>query len=422
MSQIIVSGEKRLEGTVDISGSKNAALPILAATVMIDEPVVVKNVPELRDVHTMLSILQRIGKKVSFEHGAVFIEPGDILLGSVPYDLVGKMRASFNLFGPLVMACGWARVGKPGGCNIGQRPVDYHVKGLKRFGLKIVEEHGDVYGELPPEFENTIEYELPFRSVGATEQLMTTAALMEGTEVVIRNAAKEPEIVDLQNFLNKAGATITGAGTNTIHIKGVKKLYGTEYNVIPDRIEAGTYLLAGVITRGSVEVKHVIPDHLEALLNILKEMGTEITVGNDTVRVTAFNKLKPVKVSAKPYPGFPTDLQPIITAVLATIEGESVVEESVFENRFGYVDEMNRMGAQIKVKDRKAYIKGIAKLSGAEINAPDIRAAAALVIAGMAAEGETIVHNAGHIFRGYEKLREKFTSIGAYLRVYPDEE
>ncbi|OAA31743.1 UDP-N-acetylglucosamine 1-carboxyvinyltransferase [Kosmotoga arenicorallina S304] len=422
MSQIIVSGEKKLEGTVRISGAKNAALPILAATVMIDEPVVIRNVPELRDINTMLSILQKIGKKVTFEHGVVQIEPGEILLGNVPYDLVGKMRASFNLFGPLVMACGWARVGKPGGCNIGQRPVDYHVEGLKRFGLKIVEEHGDVFGEIPAEFDSHVEYELPFKSVGATEQLMTTASLMEDSEIVIKNAAEEPEIVDLQNFLNKAGANVSGAGTDTIRIRGVKKLHGSEYSVIPDRIEAGTYLLAGVITRGNVIVENVIPDHLKALLDTLKKMGAEVTVSDNTVRVEVLNKLKPVKVSAEPYPGFPTDLQPIITAVLSTIEGDSIVEELVFENRFGYVDEMNRMGAHIKVKDRRAHIKGTRKLSGAEISAPDIRAAAALVIAGMAAEGETIVHNAGHIFRGYEKLKEKFNSIGAYLRVYPDEE
>ncbi|AKI96801.1 UDP-N-acetylglucosamine 1-carboxyvinyltransferase [Kosmotoga pacifica] len=422
MSQIIVSGGKRLQGSVKISGSKNAALPILAATVLIDESVTIKNVPELRDVNTMLSILQRIGKKVSFEHGVVRIEPGDIIVGTVPYDLVGKMRASFNLFGPLVMACGWAKVGKPGGCNIGQRPVDYHIEGLKQLGIKITEEHGDVHGEIPDMFKSHIEYTLPFRSVGATEQLMTTAALMKGSKIVIKNAAKEPEIVDLQNFLNKAGARISGAGTDTIRIEGVEKLKGTEYRVIPDRIEAGTYLLAGVITRGTVIVEDVVPDHLTALLNALNMMGVKVEIGKNSVKVEASGKLKPVHVSAEPYPGFPTDLQPILTAVLTTVEGESVIEELVFENRFGYVDEINRMGAQIKVKDRRAYIKGIDKLSGTDINAPDIRAAAALVIAGMAADGETTVHNAGHIFRGYEKLREKFMALGAYLRVYPDEE
>jgi UDP-N-acetylglucosamine 1-carboxyvinyltransferase len=422
MSQLVVMGNTSLKGEIRASGSKNSVLPILAATVMIEEPVVIKNVPELRDVQTMISILQQIGKTVSFENETVTIMPGDILVGNVPYELVRKMRASFNIIGPLAMICGWAKVGKPGGCNIGQRPVDFHLKGLEAFGFKITEEHGDVMAVIPQNFEQEIIYALPFPSVGATEQLMTTAALMEGSKVTIENAAREPEISDLQNFLNKCGAQVSGASTPTIKVTGVGKLNGAEYSVIPDRIEIGTYLLGAIATKGDIKVHGALADHLIALLSILEEMGAGIEKSHEYLRAFWKGPLKPVRVSSEPYPGFPTDLQPIITAVLATVEGTSVLEENVFENRFGYVDELNRMGAQIKVSSSHANIRGVSKLSGAEVIAPDIRAGAALVIAGLAADGETIINNVTHLFRGYERFQEKLRTLGAKITLYPDEE
>jgi UDP-N-acetylglucosamine 1-carboxyvinyltransferase len=389
---------------------------------MIEEPVVIKNVPELRDVQTMISILQQIGKTVSFENETVTVMPGEILVGNVPYELVKKMRASFNIIGPLAMICGWAKVGKPGGCNIGQRPVDFHLKGLEAFGFRITEEHGDVMAVIPNSFEKEIVYALPFPSVGATEQLMTTAALMEGSKITIENAAREPEISDLQNFLNACGAQIAGASTPTIKITGVRNLHGSEYSVIPDRIETGTYLLGTIATKGNVKIHGTRSDHLISLLSILEEMGAGIEKGQDYLHAFWKGPLKPVRISSEPYPGFPTDLQPIITAVLATVEGTSVIEENVFENRFGYVDELNRMGARIKVSSSHANICGVDKLSGAEVVAPDIRAGAALVIAGLAADGETIINNVTHLFRGYERFQEKLRTLGAKITFYPDEE
>ena len=417
MNEIIVVGGNTLTGEITASGSKNSALPILAATVMIDKKIVIRNVPELKDVYTMLSILRQIGRTVTFEDNVVTVEPGELIIGNVSYELVSKMRASFNLLGPLTMNCGWARVGKPGGCNIGQRPVDFHINGLREFGFLISEEHGDVYAKKPVEFRRHMKHTLPFPSVGATEQLMTVAALIDGSKVIIENVAKEPEIEDLQNFLNSCGANIKGAGTSEIEITGVKELNGIDYSIIPDRIETGTYLLAGVATRGDVSVRGARPDHLEALIEILKDMGVLVQYGRDHIRVLANGPLRPVNVSSSPFPGFPTDLQPLLTVVLTTVEGESFVEESVFENRFSYVDELNRMGAGVKVWNRQAAIQGGETLSGAEINATDLRAAAALVVAGLVAEGETTVRNASPIFRGYEKIEEKLKALGANIKV-----
>lgn len=417
MNEILISGGNVLRGEIKASGSKNSALPILAATVMIDEKIVIRNVPELKDVFTILSILKQIGRRVTFIDNVVTIEPGEMIIGNVPYELVSKMRASFNLLGPLTMNCGWARVGKPGGCNIGQRPVDFHINGLLELGLEINEEHGDIYARRPSEFSKDINHTFPIPSVGATEQIMTTATLIDGAKIVLENVAKEPEIEDLQNFLNACGAKITGAGTSRIEIAGVSKLKGVDYTIIPDRIEVGTYLLAGVATRGDVSVKGARADHLEALIDVLKKMGAIVQYSKDCIRVIAKNSLKPVEVCSKPFPGFPTDLQPLLTVVLVTIDGESIVEESVFENRFNYVDELNRMGAGVKVWNRQATIQGGGALSGAEINATDLRAAAALIIAGLVAEGETTVMNSSHIFRGYEKLEKKLKALGAQIKV-----
>lgn len=420
MSQLIVMGNTRLRGEIKASGSKNSVLPILAATVMIEEPVVIENVPELKDVQTMISILRRIGKSVTFQNGTVTINPGEILVGNVPYELVRQMRASFNIIGPLAMVCGWAKVGKPGGCNIGQRPVDFHLKGLEAFGFKITEEHGDVTATVPAQFEKDILYTLPFPSVGATEQLMTTACLIEGSRVRIENAAREPEIEDLQEFLNACGAKVKGASTATIEVEGVGKLHGTRYSVIPDRIEIGTYLLGALTTRGDVKVTNVRPQHLLALTDILEELDAGLEKGADWLRVYWRCRLRPVKVASEPYPGFPTDLQPLITSVLITVEGTSTLEEHVFENRFGYVDELNRMGAKIKVSSRHATITGVTCLSAAEVVAPDIRAGAALVMAALASNGKSVINNVTHIFRGYEKFQEKLKKLGAQLTFKPD--
>jgi UDP-N-acetylglucosamine 1-carboxyvinyltransferase len=421
MSHIVIDGGTQLKGKLRASGSKNAALPILAATVLIDEKLTLKNVPDLKDVHTMLSILQHVGKQVTLYNNTVIVDSGKLLIGSIPYELVGKMRASFNLLGPLTVACGWAKVGKPGGCNIGQRPVDYHIDGLRAMGFNIFEEHGDIHSKMTDNSAKKIRYELPFPSVGTTEQLITSAAFLPGMELELTNVAREPEIEDLQNFLNAAGAKITGAGTDKITVIGSHNQSGTEYEIIPDRIEACTYLLAGVVTRGEITVEGSFAKYSEAFLKKLEEMGVDVQANEKSVSVSTKDKIKPLEISAKPYPGFPTDLQPITTAVLCTAEGDSQVEELVFENRFGYVDELNRMGARIKVHDRTAFISGVEKLSGARVSAPDIRAAAALLVAALSAEGESIIENTSHIFRGYENLREKFRALGAKLEIYPDE-
>jgi UDP-N-acetylglucosamine 1-carboxyvinyltransferase len=421
MSHIVIDGGTQLKGRVKASGSKNAALPILAATVLVDDRVIIKNVPDLKDVHTMLSILQHVGKQVTFSDNTVIVDPGKLLIGSIPYELVGKMRASFNLLGPLTVACGWAKVGKPGGCNIGQRPVDYHIDGLKAIGFQIFEEHGDIHSKITDSVARRISYELPFPSVGTTEQLMTSAAFIPGMELELENVAREPEIEDLQNFLNAMGANITGAGTDRLTVIGSKNKKGVEYEIMPDRIEACTYLLAGIATKGEVKVEGTFAKYSEAFLKKVKELGVDVEISEEYVEVSGSDSLKPLKVSAKPYPGFPTDLQPIITAVLCTAEGDSQVEELVFENRFGYVDELNRMGARVKVHDRTAFISGVKKLSGTRVSAPDIRAAAALLVAALSAEGESTIENASHIFRGYESLREKYRELGAKLEIYPDE-
>ena len=418
MKEIYISGGKKLMGSVNISGSKNAALPILASTAMINEEIKINNVPELKDILTMLNCLQHIGKNVSFDNNTVLIKPGKIKTGEVSYEFVNKMRASFNLLGPICMINSSSKVGKPGGCNIGQRPVDYHIDGLKALGFEYVEEHGDITLIKPEKFERELNYTLPYRSVGTTEQLMSTAALINGSTTTLKNVAKEPEISDLQNFLNKCGAKISGAGTDEIQIIGVKKLNGCEHNVIPDRIEAGTYILAALGTRGNIKVKNINPEHIKELINVVKGMNAEVVIYDHEINVNGEKFLKTIDIETQPYPGFPTDLQPIITTVLSTITGNSKVNERVFENRFNYIGELGRMGADVKVKNNCACIKGVEKLSGAEVTATDIRAGAALVIAGLIAEGESVISDSDHIFRGYELLEEKISGLGGSIKIY----
>ncbi|ABR31134.1 UDP-N-acetylglucosamine 1-carboxyvinyltransferase [Thermosipho melanesiensis BI429] len=406
--------KSHLNGEVKISGAKNAALPILAASLLVDDGLEIKNVPDLLDVRTMIEILKTIGKSVKFENNIVKIS-GDVKNKVVPYDLVRKMRASFNVLGPLVLKLGEGQVSLPGGCAIGVRPVDFHIMGLKKLGFEIDIEHGEVFAK-KENCEKEVIINLPFPSVGATEHLMTTASLLNGVKVTIENAAMEPEVVDLQNFLNKMGAIITGAGTRKIFIKGVKKLRGGSYTVVPDRIEAGTYALSIAATFGEGLVKNIVPEHLEVLWEVLKETGTDVKIFDKSVYVNGKNKKKAININVQPYPGFPTDLQPQIMVYLSVAHGTSMIIENVFKNRFHHVDELVRMGAKIKVIDGTAIIEGVEKLSGAKVEGTDLRATAALIIAGFMADGVTEVHNDFHVLRGYENIIPKFEGIGGKIK------
>lgn len=401
-----------LNGNVRISGAKNSALPILAATILSSEKLEIENVPDLLDVQTMIEILRKIGKKVIFENNKVTLN-GTVENHVVPYDLVRKMRASFNVAGPLAVILGESKVSLPGGCAIGVRPVDYHIMGLKKLGFEVEIEHGEVYIKKGKK-EKEVIINLPFPSVGATEHLMTTAALMEGT-TVIENAAMEPEIVDLQNFLNSLGARIQGAGSRKIVIEGVNSLNGGSYKVIPDRIEAGTYAIAIAATGGKGYIEEIIPEHLEILWEILKETGTNVIIEKNRVFVDGEGKKRGININIQPYPGFPTDLQPQILVYLSLADGVSMVVENVFKNRFHHIDELVRMGADIRVVDGTAIVNGVKKLSGTKVEGTDLRATAALIIAGLVAEGTTEVHNDFHVLRGYENIVEKIRHLNGEI-------
>ncbi|AAD35202.1 UDP-N-acetylglucosamine 1-carboxyvinyltransferase [Thermotoga maritima MSB8] len=414
MGKLVVQGGAVLEGEVEISGSKNAALPIMAAAILCDEEVILKNVPRLQDVFVMIDILRSIGFRVEFEENELKIKRENDISQEVPYELVRKMRASFNVLGPIAVRTGRAKVALPGGCSIGVRPVDFHLEGLKKMGFSIKVEHGFVEAC----FERRIDYvtiTLPFPSVGATEHLMTTAALLKGARVVIENAAMEPEIVDLQNFINRMGGHIEGAGTSRIVIEGVEKMQGVEYSIIPDRIEAGTYLVAIAASRGKGLVKNVNPDHLTNFFEKLEETGAKLKVLGNEVEIEMRERPKAVDVTTNPYPGFPTDLQPQMMAYLSTASGVSVITENVFKTRFLHVDELKRMGADIEVSGNVAIVKGVEKLSGAPVEGTDLRATAALLIAGIIADGVTEISNVEHIFRGYEDVIDKFSELGAKI-------
>lgn len=420
MGYFIVKGGVRLQGSVNISGAKNSALPIMASSILADGNVVLKNVPDLQDVRTMIDILEYAGFSVSFKYNVLTISPSGSFKSSIPYEPVRKMRASFNVLGPLAIRFKRAKVALPGGCSIGVRPVNFHLDGLKEMGFDISISHGFVEAVFKEKKEKVI-ISLPFPSVGATEHLMTTASIMEGTITIINNAAMEPEIEDLQNFLNSLGAKIRGAGTRKIVIEGVRKLDSAVHTVIPDRIEAGTYAIAICATRGYGRIENVIPEHLSALWSILKETGAILNFGEDWVEVTMTTKPKGVKVMVNPYPGFPTDLQPQIMVYLTICEGTSVVQENVFKSRFLHVDELKRMGADIEITDGTAVIKGVKNLSGAPVRGTDLRATAALLIAGLIAEGKTEIHEVEHIFRGYENIIEKYSKLGAEIKYVGDE-
>ncbi|WP_148865877.1 UDP-N-acetylglucosamine 1-carboxyvinyltransferase [Thermosediminibacter litoriperuensis] len=413
LSSFIIEGGESLKGTVRASGAKNAVLPVMAASLLAEGECVIEDVPELEDVRVMREVLSSLGAGCETKESSLKINPDNIDTCEAPYELVRKMRASFLVMGPLLAKYGRARISLPGGCAIGSRPIDLHLKGFSALGAEIDLGHGFVEARCE-KLKGNIIY-LDFPSVGATENIMMAAALAEG-QTIIENAAKEPEIVDLANFLNSMGAHIRGAGTDIIKIEGVKSLKGISYTVIPDRIEAGTYLIAGAITNGDVLVENVVSEHLKPLIAKLIECGAEVTEGEDGIRVVGKGRPNPVDVKTMPYPGFPTDMQAQMMAYLSLCNGNSMIIETVFENRFMHVEELKRMGARIRIEGRSAMIEGVEKLSGAPVKATDLRAGAALILAGLAAEGTTEVMNAQHVDRGYENIVEKLRSIGAKIK------
>ncbi|HYH03515.1 MAG TPA: UDP-N-acetylglucosamine 1-carboxyvinyltransferase [Bacillota bacterium] len=411
-----ISGGRKLKGMVKISGAKNAVLKLMAAALLSNSECLIRNVPRIRDVETMIGVLRGLGAEVSWEdETSLRIRVDQGLDYTAPDQYVREMRASAQVMGPLLAKLGRVKLYQPGGCIIGPRPIDLHLKGFQALGANVFEEHGYVYVEAP-KLRGT-EIHLDFPSVGATENLMAAAILAEGT-TIIRNAAKEPEIIEEQNFYNRLGAKIRGAGTDTIRIEGVPRLNNKviDYMVIPDRIEAGTFIIGAAITGGDILIDDVIPEHIEALIAKVREVGVNVEIEPDRIRVISSQKLKPADITVLPYPGFPTDLQPQMTALLSVTDGTSVVTENVFGSRFGYVDELIRMGAAIKVESRSAIVKGVATLSGASVYAPDLRAGAALVIAGLAAKGVTSIEGIQYLDRGYVGLEEKLTRLGADLR------
>ena len=413
MEQYIIKGGNPLVGEVDIAGAKNAALAILAAAIMTDETIVIDNLPDVRDINVLLEAISGIGAIVTrVNRSTVKINGSTISDVSVDYEYIKKIRASYYLLGALLGKYKHAEVPLPGGCNIGSRPIDQHLKGFKALGADVDILHGSIIAKAENLHGSHIYLDVV--SVGATINIMMAAALAPG-RTILENAAKEPHVVDVANFLNSMGANIKGAGTDVIRIKGVEKLHKTEYSIIPDQIEAGTFMFAAAATGGDVTVRNVIPKHLEATTAKLQEIGCEVEEFDDAVRVRASRRLRRTNVKTLPYPGYPTDMQPQITVALSIAKGTSIVTESIFENRFKYADELCRMGACIKVKGNSAIIDGVEKLTGARVSAPDLRAGAALVIAGLAAEGITIVDDIVYIQRGYEDFEGKLRSLGAEI-------
>jgi len=415
VGKLIIEGPAKLTGSVKISGSKNSALPIFAATLLCDERVVLENVPDLMDIHTMIEILSASGCTISFNGGVATIDPPTRPNTEVPYELVRKMRASFNVLGPLAAKFGKACVSLPGGCSIGVRPVDYHLEGLQRLGFSTTIEHGIVTAQLQKKVDEVI-ISLPFPSVGATEHIMTTAAILNGTHTVIENAAMEPEIEDLALFLNKTGCRVLGAGTRRIEIFGIGRAHGCTHRIIPDRIEAGTYIIAVAATMGNALIENLDVSHLISFFDVLESTGVNLSrLSQDKVMVSMDQRPNGVKIQVTPYPGFPTDLQPQIIAFLSKAQGTSTVTETVFKSRFQHVDELRRLGAKIEVNDGTAIIYGVDQISGTQVSATDLRAAAALVIAGLMAKGTTVVNDVDQIFRGYENLVEKLSNLSAVI-------
>ncbi|KGF37005.1 UDP-N-acetylglucosamine 1-carboxyvinyltransferase [Peptoniphilus lacrimalis DNF00528] len=413
MEKIIVRPSGPLKGKIRIGGAKNAALPILAACLLGTEDIVLEDVPKLKDVEIMIEVLRELGVKVKYDGDLIVINSKNLTSYQTNYELMSKMRASFLVMGPLLARMGQAVNSLPGGCAIGSRPIDLHLKGFKALGAKVEMTHGNISAKADKLQANNIYLDFP--SVGATENIIMTATLAEG-ETLIENCAKEPEIVDLASFLNKMGAKITGAGTSTIKIKGVQKLKGCYHQIIPDRIVAGTFMIAPAITGGDVLLENVITNHMKPILAKLEEAGAEVIVDDDKVRVIGKKKIYPFEIKTLPHPGFPTDMQAPFMALLTQAEGQSSIIETVFENRFMHAEELKKMGAKIKVVDREAIILGKSKLYGSKVNATDLRAGAALILAGLVAEGQTEISQIYHIDRGYENIVEKFQDLGADIR------
>jgi UDP-N-acetylglucosamine 1-carboxyvinyltransferase len=416
-----IIGGRKLRGVTNVSGAKNAVLKLMAASLLSNSQCLIRNVPKIRDVGTMIGVLRSLGVEIDWaEENSLLITIKDDLNDSASDELVKQMRASAQVMGPLLTKIGRVKLFQPGGCVIGQRPLDLHLKGFKAMGAKVMEEHGYILVQANQRLTGA-EILLDFPSVGATENIMAAAILAEGT-TVIKNAAKEPEIIEEQNFYNRLGARIRGAGTDTIRIEGVAGLNNRfiDYTVIPDRIEAGTFMIATAVTGGEVIVNNIIPEHVEALISKLKEIGFGVEVEEESILVRSLgNGFKGVDVTVLPYPGFPTDLQPQITAMLTVANGTSVITENVFGSRFRYVDELIRMGALIRVESRSAIVKGTPRLSGAPVYAPDLRAGASLIIAGLVAEGKTTIEGVQFLERGYEGLEVKLANLGADIkRVY----
>lgn len=419
MSKILINKALPLKGTIKINGAKNSVLPIIAASLLVEGTSTLVGIPYLEDVKIMSNLINSLGANIDFDivTNQLIIKSESNLSNTVPYDLASKMRASFLVAGPLLARCGYAKIPLPGGCPIGTRPVDLHLKGFEGMGAKINLDHGFI--EIKAKKLKGARIYLDFPSVGATENIIMAACLADG-ETIIENAAVEPEIVDLVTFLNSMGADIRGGGTDTVRIYGKKELIGTTHSIIPDRVEAGTYMIAAAITKGEVCIENVIADHLKPITAKLKECGVEVSEEISSIKINAKKSFKAVDVKTLPYPGFPTDMQAQIMTLLSVADGTSVITETMFENRFMHVCELNRMGANIKVDGRTAIIEGCEKLTGTKVKATDLRAGASLILAGLVAEGTTEINNVEHIDRGYFGIEENLRKLGADVKRLDD--
>lgn len=411
MAKYRIRGEQKLEGDIRVKGAKNSALPVLAAVLLSEKPVILHDIPKLIDIDNMVLILSSIGCKIKREGNTLIVDPSSVNSWVIPDKYVKEIRSSIVMLGAVQARMKKALITYPGGCEIGQRPINLHLQGLKKLGVKINDSHG--YLECQADRLVGANIHLDYPSVGATENIMLAATKAEGT-TVIRNAAKEPEIIDLQNFINSMGGRVAGAGSNTITIEGVESFHGSEYRVLPDRIVAGTYLAAAAITGSEITISNVNFEHIQSMVTKLREAGCSIINFNNSVRIKAPTRLRAIEhTKTYPYPGFPTDMQALLMSMLTVAQGTSIITENIFENRFKHVPEMIRMGANIRTEGKIAVIQGVNRLKGAQVNASDLRGGAALVLAGLNAEGETIVENIHHIDRGYEGLEQKLRSLGA---------
>ncbi len=414
MLSYIIEGGKKLEGEVHISGSKNASLPIIAATMLNKGISKLYNVPEIHDTKMMFEILKKLGCTVKKNNKKIIIDSSKAEGYKIPEELMRQMRSSVVLAGAILGRHKKAEFSYPGGCDIGARPIDLHLKSFEKLGILISENYGNISCKC--DTIDNAKIDLDFPSVGATENIMLASTLGEGT-TIITNAAREPEIIDLQNFLNRMGAQISGAGTNIIQIKGVKKLKDVSYNIMPDRIEAGTYLCAGAITGGKIKITNIVSEHLTPIINKLEEAGCSLNVQKDNIELIAPKRVKAVDLKTMPYPGFPTDMQSVFVSLLTTAKGTSIVVENIFENRYKFVPELSRMGAKITVEGKAAIIKGVRKIHAANVKATDLRGGAALVLEALVAKGETKIENIQYILRGYEKLDDKLKKLGAKISI-----